>query len=307
MRSSWSLGLAALDPTYERIRRRGRAAWRALILRDGRSQERAAPQDQGSALPPHAEEAARLRAAVSKHRGARSRRASHDRETNCWLAQPARRRIVRVASGRMMGGSHVGFRDRSGAVVAACRRRRGAGGVAAEDRHRDLRRRLLLVRGGRFRQGRGGGRDHLGLYRRPHRQSHLRAGGARGHRSRRGGRDRVRSRQGDLPAAARRVLAQHRSAGEGPPVLRSRQPVSQRDLLSRRRAAPAGGSFEGRRRGPLQAADRDRRSWRPGTFYKAEDYHQDYYLQESAALQFLSAELRARCAARGAVGPKEKK
>ena len=39
-----------------------------------------------------------------------------------------------------------------------------------------------------------------------------------------------------------------------------------------------------------------------GEFWPAEDYHQDYYVQESGALHVLPDRLRARCAAEGAVG-----
>src|SRR5258708_33410715 len=46
------------------------------------------------------------------------------------------------------------------------RERRRAGERAAEDRHCDLRRRLLLVRGSRFRPGRRRDQHHLALHRR---------------------------------------------------------------------------------------------------------------------------------------------
>src|SRR5262249_56371966 len=50
--------------------------------------------------------------------------------------------------------------------------RRRARERAAEDRDCNLRRRLFLVRRGRFRQGRGRDQHHLGLYRRAHPQTH---------------------------------------------------------------------------------------------------------------------------------------
>ena len=101
-----------------------------------------------------------------------------------------------------IGGNAPG-RSRScslGSLLAACllaaaaRRRVGAG----RDRDRDLRRRLLLVRGGRLRQGAGRAQHDLGLHRRHGRQPDLQPGLGRRHRPRRGGRDRLRSRQGQL-------------------------------------------------------------------------------------------------------------
>ena len=68
----------------------------------------------------------------------------------------------------------------------------------------------------------------LGLYRRHGGQSDLRTGGHRPHRPYRGGRSRLRPGGGELRAAARRVLEERRSARQGPPVLRPRQPVSSR-------------------------------------------------------------------------------
>ena len=80
-----------------------------------------------------------------------------------------------------------------------------------------------------------------------------------------------------LPAIARRVLAQPRSARQGPPVLRPRRHVPAGHLLSQR-------SSSARWRRPRKSRRRasSRRAWctpksRAEPFYKAEDYHQDYH------------------------------
>ena len=65
----------------------------------------------------------------------------------------------------------------------------------------------------------------------------------------------LRPDEGQLRKAARRVLAQHRSDGQGPPVLRQRQPVPHRDLRARRRAAEGRRGVEG---GAREDASRSR-------------------------------------------------
>src|SRR5262249_47313789 len=103
------------------------------------------------------------------------------------------------------------------------------------------------------------------------------------------------------PAAPRRVLAQHRSAGEEPPVLRPRRSVPHRHLLSRRAAAGGGAGLEGQGRGALRAAggdaDRPRRAVLQGGRVSP-----GLSPEESDPLQVLPVQLRARRAARGAVG-----
>src|SRR5262249_27119673 len=98
-----------------------------------------------------------------------------------------------------------------------------------------------------------------------------------------------------------RVLAQHRSFGEGSAVLRPRRPIPQRDLLSWRRAARAGGGLEGGGSKALQAADPDRyRGGRP--VLQSRRVPSGLLREESRPLQILSVQLRTRRPARGAVG-----
>jgi len=88
------------------------------------------------------------------------------------------------------------------------------------------------------------------------------------------------SGQGELREAARCVLAQYRSAGEGPTVLRPRRPISHRDLLSRRRAARQ--LAEASKTTVAESASSTPVATEivaAGPFTKAEDYHQDYYLR----------------------------
>src|SRR2546422_3382898 len=65
-----------------------------------------------------------------------------------------------------------------------------------------------------------------------------------------------RSPEGELRAAARRLLAQHRPDAGGRAVLRPRAAVSHRRVLPRFDAAPRGGRLEAPPRGALPAADR---------------------------------------------------
>ncbi len=152
---------------------------------------------------------------------------------------------------------------------------------------RDLRRRLLLVHRGGFRQGAGRDQHHVGLSQRQDQESDLQGSLGRRQRPRRGGRDRLRPREGDFRQAARRVLAQHRSAGEGPAVLRHRRHVPHRRLLSRRRAEEARGR-DARRQVAAKFAPRTvyTEIVKADTFYKAEDYHQDYYKKNEARYNF---------------------
>ena len=147
----------------------------------------------------------------------------------------------------------------------------------AETGGRHVRRRLLLVHRGGFRQGAGRDQHHVGLHRRDGRQPELSAGHQRNDGTHRGGRDRVRSGQGDLPAIARRVLAQSRSACQGSPVLRPRRHVPAGHFRSQRSAARAGRGLEKAGAEPVFAARGAHRNHQGRAFYKAEDYHQDYH------------------------------
>jgi peptide-methionine (S)-S-oxide reductase len=80
--------------------------------------------------------------------------------------------------------------------------------------------------------------------------------------------------------AARGVLAQRRSVRGEPPVLRCRPAVPQRDLHPRRRPADGGRSLAaGDRRALPRPAIATQLQPLAGTFFPAEDYHQDYYLK----------------------------
>ena len=143
---------------------------------------------------------------------------------------------------------------------------RGAGAAARrtrDDGGRDLRRRLLLVRRIRFRQGAGRDLDHLRLYRRQGRQSDLRAGLGRRHRPRRGGaRSIYDPAKVTLPASCSTCsgatsirLAKDRQFCDHGDQYRTR------DLRPQRRAAAARRGLEEEGRGAIQEADlhRDRR------------------------------------------------
>ena len=59
-----------------------------------------------------------------------------------------------------------------------------------------------------------------------------------------------------------------------------------RDLLSRRRAAQLAEASKKAVQAKLRAARSRPRSSRPDTFYKAEDYHQDYYEKNPVRYKF---------------------
>ena len=139
--------------------------------------------------------------------------------------------------------------------------------------------------------------DHVGLHRRrtrrtrPTRRSR-RAAPATPRRS-----GRLRPGEGQLRAAARRVLAQHRSARRGRPVLRPRRRSTAPRSSPRRRAEAPGRSVEGGAR-DAEAASSSRsspRSSHAGPFYPAEDYHQDYYKKNPVRYKYYRCELRPRC------------
>ena len=94
---------------------------------------------------------------------------------------------------------------------------------------------------------------------------------------------------------------QPRSAREGPPVLRPRQPVSPRHLLSQRGAARARRGDQEDASGALQAADPDR-DHRGDDVLQGRGLSPGLLQEESDALQVLPLQLRTRRAARRAVG-----
>ena len=96
----------------------------------------------------------------------------------------------------------------------------------------------------------------------------------------------LRPGQSLLRAAAHLLLAPRRSAGEEPAVLRLRQSVPHRDLRAQRRGEEAGGRIEKEGRGRAEKADLHRRSSHAGPFYKAEEYHQDFYLKNPVKYKF---------------------
>ena len=110
--------------------------------------------------------------------------------------------------------------------------------------------------------------------------------------------------EGQLREAARRVLAQHRSDGEGPPVLRHRHAVPHRRSSSTTRRS----GRQPRRRRPRSQKSKP---------FKEDDRHADragdrvlagrglppgLLPEESGALQLLPQRLRARRAAQAVVG-----
>ena len=127
--------------------------------------------------------------------------------------------------------------------------------------------------------------DHLRLHRRHQGRPDLPRGVGRRHRPCRGGQDRLRPGQGELRAAARRVLAQRRSARRRRPVLRPRQPVPHRDLLhdqeQRQLAEASKRRSTGRFDSPIVTEIVP-----AGTFYPAEDYHQNYYKKNPIRYKF---------------------
>ena len=184
------------------------------------------------------------------------------------------------------------------------RRRRSRAG-AHRARHGDLRRRLLLVRGGRLRQGRGRAQHHLRLYRRhasPNPTYQQVSAGGTGHT------EAVEIVYDPAKVSYQKLLdvfwRNHDPLAKDRQFCDSGEHVPRRHLLSRRRAEAPGRGIQEDGRGEIRAAqpvvhrDHDGRA----RSIKAEDYHQDYYHEEPGALQILSLQLRPRSAARGALG-----
>src|SRR5205085_5279580 len=135
----------------------------------------------------------------------------------------------------------------------------------------------------------------------------LRPGVERPHRPRRSGRGHLRPGESELRAAARRFLGEPRSDGEGPPVLRQRQPVPPGDLLSRRAAEAARRGLQGEvgKDEALQAADADgEQQGRP--VLSGRRLPPGLLQEEPAPVPLLCDELRALRAARQPVGRTKK-
>ena len=114
------------------------------------------------------------------------------------------------------------------------RPRQDAAGPGMARRH--LRRRLLLVHGNAVRRAARGGdttSGYTGGTRKNPTYEEVSSGRHRARGSRAGG---LRPEEGELRQAARGLLAQRRSDGEGPPVLRRRHPVPDGDLRAHRRS-----------------------------------------------------------------------
>ena len=126
---------------------------------------------------------------------------------------------------------------------------------------------------------------------------------AGGDRPYRGGPGRLRSIQNQLRQAARRLLGQHGSDGQRPPVLRRRNPIPARDFLPHGGAARVGPEVEGGvgKDQALQGADRDR--GHPGGRILSRRGIPPALLQEEPdPLQLLSQRVRSRPAVKATVG-----
>ena len=127
----------------------------------------------------------------------------------------------------------------------------------------------------------------LGLHRRQGRESDLQPGRLPAHRPHRGGRDRLRSR--------RRSATRSCSTCSGAITIRSPRTVSSATAATStgRRSSITTTSSKSSPRKPRRRCRRNSRrvsctprSPRPATFYKAEDYHQDYYEKNPVRYKF---------------------
>ena len=98
----------------------------------------------------------------------------------------------------------------------------------------------------------------------------------------------LRSEEGQLREAARRLLAQHRSDRRDRQFCdhgtQYRTAIFYHDEEQRRLAEASKAALEKSK--PLQGSRSSRRSCRPATFYPAEDYHQDYYKKNPVRYKF---------------------
>ena len=154
---------------------------------------------------------------------------------------------------------------------------------SAEAGDGDLRRRLLLVRGGRFRQGAGRDQHDLGLHRRQVEEPDLQqvSAGGTGHA------EAVEIVYDPAKVSYAKLLDVFWRNID--PLAKDRQfcdsgdQYRTGDLLSTTRSS---GSSPRRRRsgaGEVRAAPVYTEIVKAGTFYKAEDYHQDYYEKNRSA------------------------
>src|SRR4051812_1935893 len=166
-------------------------------------------------------------------------------------------RIIQVTTRASANARRRGCRSQSMAPrVPACHR-------VHRERDRDLRRRLLLGRGGRVPPRRRRHRHPRRLHRRPHRASDLPPGLRAPHRPRRGGRGHLRPGAGQLRGAARALLGRPRPDHAQPPGRRHRLSVPLRDLLHLTRAGSDRDQVARRAAGPARAERRPRPAQAP--------------------------------------------
>ena len=246
----------------------------------------------------------RARASIAMNRARRSSKAADVRPTNLRSARYAATRgedSMRLWNERRLRALRllIGWAALSALAVAAqpAKLPKPPG-----QRGGHLRRRLLLVHGAAVRRADGviattsgytGGTRRI---RRTRRSRRAAPGTPKRCRS-----STIRRRW--LRKAARSLLAQRRPDGEGPPVLRRREPVPHGDLLSRRRAAARSPRRPRRRsRRPSRSRSRSsRRSSWPARSIPPRNTTRTT-TRRTRALHVLPHRLRPRRAAQGALG-----